>query len=52
LEIYHRETDAIVKFYQDKGLLMEIDGEKHIEEVYQQIVRKMVGDLRSRIGWK
>ncbi|MFA5125007.1 MAG: nucleoside monophosphate kinase [Patescibacteria group bacterium] len=52
LEVYHRETDAIVKFYQDKGLLMEIDGEKHIEEVYQQIVRKMVGDLRGRIGWE
>ncbi|MFA6594495.1 MAG: nucleoside monophosphate kinase [Candidatus Buchananbacteria bacterium] len=52
LEVYHRETDAIVKFYQTKGLLIEIDGEKHIEEVYQQIVRKMVGDLRSRIGWK
>jgi len=52
LDIYHRETDAIVKFYQDKGMLITIDGEKHIEEVYQQIVHKMVMDLRSRINWK
>ena len=52
LDTYHREIDAIVKFYQDKGLLIRIDGEKHIEEVYQQIVRRMVDDLRSKIGWK
>ena len=51
LDIYHRETDAIVKFYADKGMLIEIDGEKHIEDVFQQIVKKMVGDLRSKIGW-
>jgi adenylate kinase len=52
LDIYHRETDAILKYYRDKGLLIEIDGERHIEDVYQQIVRYMVGDLRSKIGWK
>jgi len=52
LDIFHRETDDIIKFYQSKGLLIEIDGEKHIEDVYQQIVRRMVEDLRSKIGWK
>jgi len=52
LEIYHRETDSIVDFYRGKGLLLEIDGERHIEEVFQQIVNKLVGDLRSKIGWK
>ncbi|MFA6918766.1 MAG: nucleoside monophosphate kinase [Patescibacteria group bacterium] len=52
LEIYHRETDAIIKFYADKGMLIEIDGETHIEGVFQQIVKKMVVDLRSKIGWK
>jgi adenylate kinase len=52
LEIYHRETDNILAFYREKGLLLEIDGERHIEEVFQQIVQKMVGDLRGKIGWK
>jgi len=52
LNIYHQETDSIIKFYQDKKLLIEIDGEKHIEDVYQQIVRRMVEDLRSKVGWK
>lgn len=52
LDIYHREMDGIVKFYQTKGALIEIDGEKKIEEVYQQIVKRMVDDLRGRIDWK
>ena len=52
LDIYHRETDSIVEYYRSKGMLKEIDGEQHIEEVYYQIVRQMVDDLRSKIGWK
>lgn len=52
LDIYHRETDAIVKFYSDKGMLIKIDGEKHIEEVYRQIVSRMVADLRKQIEVK
>jgi len=52
LGIYHRETDAIVNFYEGKGLLHKIDGEQHIEQVYQQIIRVLVNDLRSKIGWK
>lgn len=52
LAVYHRETDSIIGFYRDKGLLNEIDGEQHIEDVYRQIVRKLVFDLRGKIGWK
>jgi adenylate kinase len=52
LDIYHREMDNIIKFYSDKGMLIEINGETHIEGVYQQIVKKMVIDLRGKIGWK
>ncbi|MEI6288275.1 MAG: nucleoside monophosphate kinase [bacterium] len=52
LEVYHRETDPIVKSYQDKNILIMIDGEKHIDEVFQEIMRHMVKDLRSKIGWK
>lgn len=52
LDIYHRETDSIVDYYRKKEMLKEIDGEQHIENVYYQIVRQMVDDLRSKIGWK
>jgi adenylate kinase len=52
LEIYHRETDKIIEFYKSRGMLSEIDGEKNIQEVYRQIVKRLVDDLRSKIGWK
>jgi len=52
LAIYHQETDDIIRYYQEKKVLKEIDGEQHIENVYYQIIRQMVDDLRSKIGWK
>lgn len=52
LIIYHQETDSIIQYYKDKKVLKEIDGEQHIENVYYQIIRQMVDDLRSKIGWK
>src|SRR3989339_775925 len=48
LAIYHREMDPILDFYVKDGVLIKIDGEKHIEEVFQQIVRLMVDDLRIK----
>lgn len=52
LDIYHTETDPIINFFEAKGCLIRINGEQHIEGVYQQIVRRMVSDLRKQIGWK
>lgn len=52
LDVYHRETDKIIEFYKAKQMLIEIDGEKNIQEVYRQIVKRLVDDLRSKIGWK
>lgn len=51
LAIYHQKMSEIIKFYESKGLLTIIDGEKHIEDVYHQIVKSLVMDLRSKIGW-
>ena len=48
LEIYHRETDAILKFYKDQGVLLDVNGEQSIEDVYREVVRKIVGDLRNK----
>jgi len=52
LAVYHQEMSEIIKFYELKGLLTIIDGERHIEDVYHQIVKSLVMDLRSKIGWK
>lgn len=52
LSIYHKEADVIIKYFEDKGVLIKIAGEQHIEDVFRQIVRRLVTDLRSKIGWK
>ena len=40
LDIYHRETDAIISRYEGKGILIRIDGEKPIDEVEKEIDEK------------
>jgi len=37
LEVYKKQTEPLVNFYQDKGLISFIDGNKSIEEVFEQI---------------
>ncbi|MFA6215013.1 MAG: adenylate kinase [Patescibacteria group bacterium] len=37
LEIYHQETEPLVKVYKELGIFYRVDGAKSIEEVYQQI---------------
>jgi adenylate kinase len=37
LEVFHRQTNPLVHWYEDRGLLMTIDGEGPIEEVTQKI---------------
>ena len=41
LEKYHQETDAILNRYNEKGILTKVDGEKNIDEVYDQIIEKI-----------
>lgn len=37
LELYHAVTEPILGYYREKGLLEEIDGERSIEEIAQDI---------------
>lgn len=37
LEIYHQETEPLLKIYQEQGILHQVDGSQSIEEVYQQV---------------
>lgn len=41
LEIYHRQTEPVLRFYQEKGILEEIDGERSIEEIFQDILKRL-----------
>lgn len=37
LKVYHSQTEPIVNYYKEKGLLVDIDGNGGIEEVWAQI---------------
>jgi len=39
LKIYHEETEPILDFY--RGKVLKINGEKHIEEVQREILKKL-----------
>ena len=37
LKIYHESTQPIIDFYREKGILVEVDGTRPIETVYEDI---------------
>ena len=41
LAIYHKETEPLLTYFRNKGILLEIDGEKSPEQVHQEIVEKL-----------
>lgn len=43
LDVYERETQPLIEFYNDKGLLSEVDGTKAINEVFKRIC-EMLGN--------
>ena len=38
LEVYRSDTIPLIDYYQDKGILRKIDGNKPVEEVFMQIM--------------
>lgn len=38
---FHEFTEPVIEFYRTKGLLMEIDGEKQIEEINKEILESL-----------
>src|SRR5262249_60981818 len=38
LVAYHRETEVLVPYYREKGLLREVDGQGDIEAIYQRLM--------------
>ncbi|MBI3070256.1 MAG: nucleoside monophosphate kinase [Candidatus Levybacteria bacterium] len=41
IALFHKFTKPVLDFYRDKGILIEIDGEKSIEEIHEEIMRKV-----------
>jgi len=41
LEVYCTETKPVLDFYKEKGILLEIDGEREIKEIHQDILEKL-----------
>jgi adenylate kinase len=39
LEVYDRQTRPLLEFYRGRGILLDIDGEKPLDEVFAGIVR-------------
>lgn len=48
LEIYHRETEPVVAYYQGRDIFHEIDGVGEIEEVYERIERVVRGAVAAK----
>ena len=38
IELFHKVTEPVIEYYRKKGLLVEIDGEKSIEDITKEIL--------------
>lgn len=41
IELFHKFTEPVLDFYREKGQLIEIDGEKTIEQITEEILKKL-----------
>lgn len=41
IDLFHKVTEPVLDYYKKKGLLIEVDGEKAIEEVHKEILEKI-----------
>lgn len=48
LLVYHSEIDPIARWYREREILLEINGDQVIENVFQEMVRYLVRDLRRK----
>ncbi|NCN03787.1 MAG: AAA family ATPase [Candidatus Pacebacteria bacterium] len=37
IALFHESTSAVVEYYKDRGMLITVDGEKDVEEVFEDI---------------
>lgn len=41
IEVYHEQTKPLIDYYDKKGLLLNIDGSKSIEDIFNEIVESL-----------
>ncbi len=41
IELFHQLTEPVLDYYKEKGILVEIDGEKEIDEIHKEILEKI-----------
>lgn len=41
IELFHKFTEPVIEFYRQKGTLVEIDGERSIEDIHQDIMKSI-----------
>jgi len=41
LQVYHKLTEQLIRYYREKGLLVELDGTKGIDDIFGQISDRM-----------
>lgn len=41
IELFHEKTEPVLGYYREKGKLTEINGEQSIEEIHNEIMRKV-----------
>jgi len=41
IELFHKKTSPVLEYYKEKGCLITVDGERSIDEVFQQIIDKL-----------
>ncbi len=44
IELFHRFTKPVLVYYQRKGILLEINGERSIKEIHKEILQKLHAD--------
>mgnify|MGYP001945835415 FL=1 len=44
IEVYHEQTKPLIEYYDKKGLLLNVDGTKPVEEVFNEIIASVEGD--------
>ncbi len=41
IALFHEHTEPVIGYYRQKGMLLEIDGEQDIQEIFNEIVKKL-----------
>jgi len=41
IELFHKLTEPVLGYYRKKGILVQVDGEKDVERVYGEILKKI-----------